>query len=44
MANVRRRLTLCYGIGSDLEICTGDQVTTVQFVLPLPKLSLVSAR
>jgi two-component system LytT family sensor kinase len=44
MANVRRRLTLCYGIGSDLEISTGDQVTTVQFVLPLPKLSLVSAR
>jgi two-component system LytT family sensor kinase len=44
MANVRRRLTLCYGVGRDLEISTADGATTVQFLLPLPGLSLASAR
>lgn len=44
MANVRRRLTLCYGIGSDLEVSTVDEITTVRFLLPLPKLSVAGAR
>jgi LytS/YehU family sensor histidine kinase len=40
MANVRRRLTLCYGNPSDLKISTtrgddeGSDVTTVRFLLP----------
>jgi hypothetical protein len=34
MANVRRRLTLCYGESSDLEVSTKDHVTTVRFLLP----------
>jgi hypothetical protein len=37
MANVRRRLTLHYGNSSDLKISTVDEVTTVRFVLPLPR-------
>lgn len=40
MANVRRRLTLCYGVASDLEISTRDDVTTVRFLLPVRKPSL----
>ena len=34
MANVRRRLTLCYGDSSDLEVSTSGDVTTVRFLLP----------
>ena len=34
MANVRRRLTLCYGESSDLEVSTSGDVTTVRFLLP----------
>jgi two-component system LytT family sensor kinase len=37
MANVRRRLALCYGDLSDLEISTAGDVTTVRFLLPSPK-------
>jgi sensor histidine kinase YesM len=37
MANVRRRLVLCYGIASNLEISTVDEVTTVRFLLPARK-------
>jgi sensor histidine kinase YesM len=40
MANVRRRLALCYGIASDLEIFTAEDVTTVRFLLPARKPSL----
>lgn len=40
MANVRRRLALCYGIASDLEIETVDEMTTVRFLLPARKPSL----
>jgi two-component system LytT family sensor kinase len=36
MANVRRRLALCYGDLSDLEVLTADDVTTVRFLLPSP--------
>ncbi len=35
MANVRRRLALCYEGSSDLEVSTASDVTTVRFVLPL---------
>jgi two-component system LytT family sensor kinase len=35
MANVRRRLTLCYGNSSELEVSTAADVTTVRFTLPL---------
>lgn len=35
MANVRRRLALCYGASSDLEVSTAADVTTVRFVLPV---------
>jgi two-component system LytT family sensor kinase len=35
MANVRRRLTLCYGDSSDLDVSTSGDVTTVRFLLPL---------
>ncbi len=34
LANVRRRLALCYGAGSRFDIRTGDGVTTVAFALP----------
>jgi LytS/YehU family sensor histidine kinase len=34
MANVRRRLTLCYGDASDLDVSTSGDVTTVRFLLP----------
>ena len=34
MANVRRRLTLCYGDSSDLEVSISGDVTTVRFLLP----------
>lgn len=34
MANVRRRLTLCYGASTDLEVSTTPDVTTVRFALP----------
>ena len=37
MANVRRRLALCYGDSGDLEVSTGDGVTTVRFLLPAPE-------
>jgi two-component system, LytTR family, sensor kinase len=40
MANVRRRLALCYGNTCELEISTVDEVTTVRFLLPAPKPSL----
>jgi len=36
MANVRRRLALCYG-GGDLSVATEDEVTTVGFRVPAPK-------
>jgi hypothetical protein len=39
MANVRRRLSLCYG-GRDLEVSTADDVTTVRFRIPAPKAEL----
>ena len=42
LANVRRRLVLCYGAASDLDISSVDQVTTVRFQLPAPKGLLVS--
>jgi LytS/YehU family sensor histidine kinase len=38
MANVRRRLALCYGDSSNLEVVSRDSVTTVQFLLPAPKV------
>jgi two-component system, LytTR family, sensor kinase len=34
MANVRRRLILCYGSASDLDISSTGGVTTVKFLLP----------
>ena len=40
MANVRRRLALCYGVANDLEVSTVDEVTTVRFMVPAPKGSL----
>ena len=40
MANVRRRLTLCYGDSSDLDISTSGDVTTVRFLLPSPSSPL----
>ena len=36
MANVRRRLALCYGAASDLEIETAANRTTVRFLVPVP--------
>jgi LytS/YehU family sensor histidine kinase len=42
MANVRRRLTLCYGIASDLQISSVDGVTTVCFLLPFPNRHLAN--
>jgi hypothetical protein len=42
MANVRRRLVLCYGNLANLEISTANEVTTVRFVLPAPRRSLTS--
>ena len=37
LANVRRRLALCYG-GGDLEVSTADEVTTVRFRVPAAKV------
>ncbi|MDP9055472.1 MAG: histidine kinase [Acidobacteriota bacterium] len=34
MANVRRRLSLCCGESSDLQVSTAGDVTTVRFLLP----------
>jgi LytS/YehU family sensor histidine kinase len=34
MANVRRRLALCYGASSNLEILSENDMTTVRFRLP----------
>jgi LytS/YehU family sensor histidine kinase len=34
LANVRRRLALCFGAEITLEISTGDDMTTVRFSLP----------
>ena len=34
LANVRRRLALCFGAESTLKISTGDDMTTVRFSLP----------
>jgi sensor histidine kinase YesM len=39
MANVRRRLSLCYG-GSSLDVSTANDVTTVQFRVPAPSAAL----
>jgi len=41
MANVRRRLALCYG-NCDLEVSTTHEVTTVRFRIPASKLFPVS--
>jgi sensor histidine kinase YesM len=35
LANVRRRLALCYGEGARLDVNVGDGITCVRFVLPL---------
>jgi len=37
MSNVRRRLALYYGDTSNLEVLSEDDVTTVRFLLPLPR-------
>ena len=34
MANVRRRLALCFGPASDLEVTSAEGVTTVRFLVP----------
>jgi hypothetical protein len=34
MANVRRRLALCYGTGSNLEVTSTNGMTTVRFLVP----------
>jgi LytS/YehU family sensor histidine kinase len=36
LANVRRRLALCYGSGSTIEVSSSDNVTSVRFSLPAP--------
>jgi two-component system sensor histidine kinase LytS len=41
MANVRRRLALCYA-GGDLEVSTAAGVTTVRFRVPAPKPALAA--
>jgi LytS/YehU family sensor histidine kinase len=35
LANVRRRLALCYGSGSDVEVSSAEDVTSVRFSLPV---------
>ena len=40
LANVRRRLALCYGTLSELEITSADEVTTVRLLVPVPNASL----
>ncbi len=42
MANVRRRLALCYGEATRVHVDVGDGVTTVSFALPLQRPSRVS--
>jgi len=39
LANVSRRLKLCYGPGVDLEIDSDSSGTTVQFAIPMAKLA-----
>jgi hypothetical protein len=42
MANVRRRLALCYGDSSDLEVSSAAGTTTVRFALPASDRSLAA--
>jgi len=39
LANVRRRLSLCYGSESNLEISSADDVTVVRFSLPCASMA-----
>jgi two-component system LytT family sensor kinase len=43
LANVRRRLALCYGEETRVEVHVEDNVTSVGFVLPLKRSALVPA-
>lgn len=38
LANVRRRLALCYGSGSNLDISSSNDVTAVRFSIPAARL------
>jgi hypothetical protein len=42
MANVRRRLALCYGDSGNLEVSTAADVTTVWFALPVSANDIVA--
>jgi len=39
LANVRRRLALCYGEETEVEVNVADDITSVSFVLPLEALT-----
>jgi two-component system, LytTR family, sensor kinase len=44
LANVRRRLTLCYGEESTFDISSADDVTVVRFSLPAARSSAIPVR
>jgi two-component system, LytTR family, sensor kinase len=41
LANVTRRLHLCYGLGADLKIVSGPEGTIVSFAVPLTSVAVV---
>jgi sensor histidine kinase YesM len=42
LANVTRRLQLCYGPGADLKIVSGPGGTIVSFAVPLTSVAVVT--